>query len=115
MKYSVLYYVKDSLRGSSVKLGTVQIILGWLLRKDDTQNSRSVNIIIVFYDVTNIIINISTVISISIVVIITIIMYIFIYDVYMCVIHIHVHAHVHLSLSLYLYIYIYIHIHDIEL
>ena len=29
--------VLDSLRGSSVKIGTMQIILAWPLRKDDTQ------------------------------------------------------------------------------
>ena len=34
----------DSLRGSSVKLGTIQRILAWPLRKDDTHKSRSVNI-----------------------------------------------------------------------
>ena len=33
----------DSLQGSSVKLGTIQIILSWPLRKDDTHTSRSVN------------------------------------------------------------------------
>jgi hypothetical protein len=33
----------DSLRGSSVKLGTIQRILAWPLRKDDTHKSRSVN------------------------------------------------------------------------
>ena len=33
----------DSLRGSSVKIGTIQIILAWPLRKDDTHKSRSVN------------------------------------------------------------------------
>ena len=30
-------------RGSSVKIGTIQIILAWPLRKDDTHKSRSVN------------------------------------------------------------------------
>ena len=35
---------EDSLRGSSVKLGTMQRRLAWLLRKDDTHTSRSVNI-----------------------------------------------------------------------
>ena len=33
----------DSLRGSSVKIGTIQRILAWPLRKDDTHKSRSVN------------------------------------------------------------------------
>ena len=33
----------DSLRGSSVKLGTIQRRLAWPLRKDDTHKSRSVN------------------------------------------------------------------------
>ena len=33
----------DSLRGSSVKLGTMQRRLAWPLRKDDTHKSRSVN------------------------------------------------------------------------
>ena len=34
----------DSLRRSSVKIGTMQRILAWPLRKDDTHKSRSVNI-----------------------------------------------------------------------
>ncbi len=34
----------DSLRGSSVKIGTIQRRLAWPLRKDDTHKSRSVNI-----------------------------------------------------------------------
>ena len=33
----------DSLRGSSVKLGTTQRRLAWRVRKDDTHKSRSVN------------------------------------------------------------------------
>ena len=33
----------DSLRGSSVKLGTILRRLEWPLRKDDTHKSRSVN------------------------------------------------------------------------
>ena len=33
----------DSLRGSSVKIGTIQKRLAWPLRKDDTHKSRSVN------------------------------------------------------------------------
>ena len=33
----------DSLRGSSVTLGTIQRRLAWPLRKDDTHKSRSVN------------------------------------------------------------------------
>ena len=36
--------VLDSLRGSSVKIGTIQRRLAWPLRKDDTHKSRSVNI-----------------------------------------------------------------------
>ena len=36
-------YVSDSLRGSSVKIGTMQRGLAWPLRKDDTHKSRSVN------------------------------------------------------------------------
>ena len=32
----------NSLRGSSVKIGTIQRILAWPLRKDDTHKSRSV-------------------------------------------------------------------------
>ena len=35
--------ISDSLRGSSVKIGTIQRRLAWPLRKDDTHNSRSVN------------------------------------------------------------------------
>ena len=34
----------DSLRGSSVKIGTIQRRLAWPLRKDDTHKSRSVQI-----------------------------------------------------------------------
>ena len=33
----------DSLRGSSVRIGTLQRKLAWPLRKDDTHKSRSVN------------------------------------------------------------------------
>ena len=33
----------DSLRGSSVEIGTIQRRLAWPLRKDDTHKSRSVN------------------------------------------------------------------------
>ena len=33
--------IKDSLRGSSVNIGTIR--LAWPLRKDDTQKTRSVN------------------------------------------------------------------------
>ena len=36
-------YLPDSLRGSSVKIGTMQRRLAWPLRKDDTYKSRSVN------------------------------------------------------------------------
>ena len=39
----VCMYVLDSLRGSSVKIGTIQRRLAWPLRKDDTHKSRSVN------------------------------------------------------------------------
>ena len=36
-------YSPDPLRGSSVKIGTIQRRLAWPLRKDDTHKSRSVN------------------------------------------------------------------------
>ena len=36
------YYFLDSLRGSSVKIGTMQRRLAWPLRKDDTHESGSV-------------------------------------------------------------------------
>ena len=39
--------VVDALRGSSVKLGTIQRILAWPLRKDDKHTSRSGSYIIV--------------------------------------------------------------------
>ena len=39
-----LSQLTDSLRGSSVKIGTIQRRLAWPLRKDDTHKSRSVNI-----------------------------------------------------------------------
>ena len=37
------FRLSDSLRGSSVKIGTIQRRLAWPLRKDDTHKSRSVN------------------------------------------------------------------------
>jgi len=37
-------FLLDSLRGSSVKFGTIQRILAWPLRKDDTHKPRSVSI-----------------------------------------------------------------------
>ena len=37
------HYFLDSLRGSSVKTGTIQRRLAWPLRKDDTHKSRSGN------------------------------------------------------------------------
>ena len=37
------FCMSDSLRGSSVKIGTIQRRLAWPLRKDDTHKSRSVN------------------------------------------------------------------------
>ena len=40
-RFSIL--ILDSLRGSSVKIGTIQRRLAWPLRKDDTHKSRSVN------------------------------------------------------------------------
>ena len=40
---SRLQKLLDSLRGSSVKIGTIQRRLAWPLRKDDTHKSRSVN------------------------------------------------------------------------
>ena len=36
-------YAEDSLRGSSVRIGTTQRRLAWPLRKDDTHKSRSAN------------------------------------------------------------------------
>ena len=36
-------FIRDSLRGSSVKLGTIRRVLAWPLRKDGTRRSRSVN------------------------------------------------------------------------
>ena len=39
----VQHYLSDSLRGSSVKIGTIQRRLAWPLRKDDTHKSRSVS------------------------------------------------------------------------
>ena len=38
----------DSLRGSSVKIGTIQRRLAWPLRKDDTHKSRSVSNIYIY-------------------------------------------------------------------
>ena len=37
-------YFSDSLRGSSVRIGTMQRLLAWPLREDDTHKSRSVSI-----------------------------------------------------------------------
>ena len=42
-KHAKLRTWVDSLRGSSVRNGTMQRILAWPLRKDDTHKSRSVN------------------------------------------------------------------------
>ena len=42
----------DSLRGSSVRIGTIQRRLAWPLRKDDTHKSRSVNNYSVAYHIT---------------------------------------------------------------
>ena len=41
--------LRNSLRGSSVKIGTIQRRLAWPLRKDDTHKSRSVNTIILYH------------------------------------------------------------------
>ena len=41
----------DSLRGSSVKIGTIQRRLAWPLRKDDTHKSRSVLIFLISYQI----------------------------------------------------------------
>ena len=43
LRKSQNHTVEDSLRGSSVKIGTMQRILAWPLRKDDTHTSRSAN------------------------------------------------------------------------
>ena len=40
----VMFCLKDSLRGSSVNIGTIQRRLAWPLRKDDAHTSRSVNL-----------------------------------------------------------------------
>ena len=39
------FFISDSLRGSSVKIGTIQRRVAWPLRKDDTHKSRGVIII----------------------------------------------------------------------
>ena len=39
----VYHIILHFLRGSSVKIGTIQRRLAWPLRKDDTHKSRSVN------------------------------------------------------------------------
>ena len=38
----------DSLRGSSVKIGTIERRLAWPLRKDDMHKSRSVKILYIY-------------------------------------------------------------------
>ena len=43
----MLCIAEDSLRGSSVKIGTIQRRLAWPLRKDATHESRSVKTVIV--------------------------------------------------------------------
>ena len=40
----------DTLRGSSVKIGTIQRRLAWPLRKDDTHKSRSVQSFLICCD-----------------------------------------------------------------
>ena len=76
----------DSLRRSSVKLETIQIILSWPLRKDDTHNSRSV----IRQSNTHLYVDLCV--------------YIYIY--------IHIYAlhitHVYMYICVYIYIYIYI-------
>ena len=42
-------FISDFLRGSSVKIGTIQRRVAWPLRKDDTHESRSVNNVCVCY------------------------------------------------------------------
>ena len=47
VKASIRYFLlnaADSLRGSSVKIGTIQRRLAWPLRKDDTQNREAFHI-----------------------------------------------------------------------
>ena len=39
----IYIYIKVSLRGSSVEIGTIQRRLAWPLRKDDTHKSRIAN------------------------------------------------------------------------
>ncbi len=46
-------FCSDSLRGSSVKIGTIQRRLAWPLRKDDTHKSRSVNMFFVLCSFCN--------------------------------------------------------------
>ena len=43
LRFGMVFLCLDSLRGSSVKIGTIQRRLAWPLRKDDTHKSRSVN------------------------------------------------------------------------
>ena len=56
--YILLLVIMDSLRGSSVKIGTMQRKLAWPLRKDDTHKSRSVNNHTPIYNTTILVCNI---------------------------------------------------------
>ena len=58
----IIIDITDSLRGSPVKIGTIQRRVAWPLRKDDTHKSRSVNNCIVVIDVIgyiNIVMNVT--------------------------------------------------------
>ena len=76
----------DSLRGSSVKIGTIQRRLAWPLRKDDTHKSRSVNnyIYIYIYVCTH--------------------MYV---CMYVCILYIHIYIYIYIHIYIYIYIYMY--------
>ena len=47
--FQMMTLILDSLRGSSVKIGTIQRRLAWPLRKDDTHKSRSVHSFLTFF------------------------------------------------------------------
>ena len=116
----------DSLRGSSVKIGTIQRKLAWPLRKDDTHKSRSVNIIYIYiYIYTYIYIHVSVCIYIYIYIYNdyltrdpkqeipmhldqkTLRIYIYIYRERERHIHIYIYIYVYTHTYIYIYIYMY--------
>ena len=98
--FKILKHNKDSLRGSSFRIGTIQRRLAWPLRKDDTHKSRSVNKILkktnTRSEIPGVLVGTTAAAAVRRErILLYVCMYIYIY----------IHTHTHLSLSLYIYIY----------